>query len=334
MTRIRIRPGLEAADYERHVLHGDGMVWVEKNCYIDVFIELLHALGLEPLAMLGATAEIDFEGDNVTFFKPWHNELRALYGVDVNELNVWRPLLDHAVEHLGAGRFLSTEADSYNLPDTDGTDYHRNHVKTTIILADLDADSRRAGYFHNAAYHELGGEDFDRLFRRDAAATVALPLFAETVRVDRLVQHAPGELARLARELLAFHVSRRPRTNPMEQFRRRFERELPDLQSRGLNHYHAWAFAIVRQTGASLELLAWHLRWLAVQLGEGPLEVAAAGFERSSRAAKTFILKAARAVNTGRPLDAATLFDEMAAGWDDGMTVAAQHLGEPATQPA
>ena len=50
--------------------------WVEKNCYVDVWIELLHALGLEPLAMLAFTVAVDFEGDQWTFFKPSHDDLR------------------------------------------------------------------------------------------------------------------------------------------------------------------------------------------------------------------------------------------------------------------
>jgi len=39
---------------------------------------------------------IDFEGDQWTFFKPPHEDLKALYGIDVQELYVWRPLLEHA----------------------------------------------------------------------------------------------------------------------------------------------------------------------------------------------------------------------------------------------
>jgi len=57
---------------------------------------------LEPRAILPFTVAIDFEGDQWTFFKPPHDELRELYGLDVQEMNVWRPLLEHALEHLGA----------------------------------------------------------------------------------------------------------------------------------------------------------------------------------------------------------------------------------------
>ncbi len=90
-----------------HPLHAEDRIWVEKNCYVDVWIELLHALGLEPLAMLPFIVAIDFEGDHWTFFKPRHDELRVLYGIDVQELNVWRPLIEHVREHVAAGKLVA-----------------------------------------------------------------------------------------------------------------------------------------------------------------------------------------------------------------------------------
>ena len=135
---------------------------MEKNCYVDIWIELLHALGLDPMAMLAFTVAIDFEGDQWTFFKPPHEDLRHLYGIDVQELYVWRPLLDHALEHLAAGKFISTEADAFWLPDTAGTDYRRQHTKTTIMLGAVDADAKRLSYFHNAGILHARGRGFRR----------------------------------------------------------------------------------------------------------------------------------------------------------------------------
>jgi len=312
------------------MLHAEERLWVEKNCYVDVVIELLHALDLEPLAAMGFCAAIDFEGDNFTFFKPSHDELRALFGVDFQELNVWLPLVEHAKHHLCEGKFIGTEADSFHLPDTAGTDYRRNHVKTTIILADLDVEQHRLGYFHNASYHELQGEDFDRLFRIGLPPDpTLLPLFAELVRVDRLVRRPRAELAALARSLLAHHLERRPAVNPVVRFKQRFEKDLGWLQERGLNFYHVWAFATVRQLGAACELLELHIRWLMESgVGEG-LAPAAEAFQRLSAAAKTFILKAARAVTTKRPFDAAAAFDEMAQAWERGMETLVQRIGPP-----
>jgi hypothetical protein len=319
LTALTVIPGLDPAAYPRSVLHADSCVWVEKNCYVDIWIEVLHALGLEPRAVLPFTAAIDFEGDQWTFFKPPHEELRALYGVDVQEMNAWRPLLEHAVEHLAAGKLISTEADAFWMPDTSGTDYRRQHTKSTIVLNDLDLDRQRLGYFHNAGYHVLDGEDFVRTFRLDAAADPAfMPLFAELVRLDRVIRRPTAELASLSLELWKRHLQRRPATNPVRRFQVRFEHDLPNMQEKGLAHYHAWAFGTVRQLGAAFELAALNLQWLNATGATG-LETAAAAFTQLSATSKTFILKGARSVNNRRAFDGAALFDELADAWERGL---------------
>jgi hypothetical protein len=316
MSRVVVLPALEAAGYRRHALHADERVWVEKNCYIDICIEVVHALGLEPLAMLPFVAAIDFEGDQWTFFKPPHDELRELYGLDFQELNVWRPLADHAQEHLAAGKLISTEADAFYLPDTAGTDYQRQHTKTTIVIQDFDLERRRLGYFHNAGYYALEGDDFAHLFRVGVAPDPTfMPLYAEVVRIDRLARRAPDELRALSRALLGKHVARRPGDNPVARFGQRFAADLPWITGEGLAFYHAWAFATVRQLGAAFELAALHLEWL----GDRALAPATLAFSALSQTAKAFILKAARAVNAKRALDARPMFDEMAAAWQAGM---------------
>ncbi|HEX4452915.1 MAG TPA: DUF1839 family protein [Kofleriaceae bacterium] len=307
MARLNVL-GLDAATYARHSLHADDRVWVEKNCYVDIWIELIHAVGCEPLAMLPFTLAIDFEGDQWTFFKPPHDELRDLYGIDCQELNCWRPLLEHAQEHLAAGKVISTEADAWWLPDVAGTDYRRQHTKSTIVVADLDVDARRLGYFHNAGYFTLDGEDFDKTFRLD----LEMPFFAELVRLDRKVVRKPDELRELSRGLLRRHLARCPSENPIAKFAARFARDLPELQAKGLANYHAWAFATVRQLGAACELMARYLEWL----GEDP---AIAHYDAISTGAKSFILKAARAVSSKKPFDASAMFAEWTAAWDNAI---------------
>ena len=39
MTRVSSL-ALDAATYQRSALHAEDLVWVEKNCYVDVWIEL------------------------------------------------------------------------------------------------------------------------------------------------------------------------------------------------------------------------------------------------------------------------------------------------------
>jgi Domain of unknown function (DUF1839) len=327
MTRINALPHLDANNYTRSVLHADNCTWLEKNCYVDIWIEVLHALGLEPRAILPFTVAIDFEGDQWTFFKPPHDELRELYGLDVQELNVWRPLIEHAVEHLGAGRLISTEADAFWLPDTSGTDYRRQHTKSTIVLTDIDVEQQRLGYFHNAGYFQLSGEDFVRTFRigYDPDPTF-MPLFAETVRFERLVKRADAELVGLSRALWRKHLARAPETNPVLRFQQRFERDLASLQERGLAHYHAWAFATTRQLGASFELASTNLRWMQ-GLGQQGLDEPIAAFDLLTGHSKSFILKGARVVNSRKPFDGTAMFGEMSTAWEQGLDALRGQLG-------
>src|SRR5262249_26376650 len=157
-------------------------------------------------------------------FKPSHDEINELYGLDVHELNVWRPLIEHAQEHLASGRMISTESDAYWLPDTSGTDYRTNHVKTTIVLNELDLERKRLGYFHNASYHALEGEDFEKTFRLGVAHDPTfLPLFAEFIRTEGRVKRPEAELAAMSFALWRKHARLIPRANPVRKFQQRFE---------------------------------------------------------------------------------------------------------------
>lgn len=316
---FRALPSVQVDGYLPHSLHAERQVWPEKNCYVDVWIELLHALELEPTAAMGSALAVDFEGDQWTFFKPPLGDLRALYGVNVQELTVWRPLLDHAIEYLAAGKLISTEADAFWLPDTVGTDYRRKHTKTTIILNDVDLDNERLSYFHNASYYSLEGEDFRGLFRFGAPKDSAyLPLYAELIRCDRLERRSSAELAQISTGLLRQALRHRPRTNPMRRFGTHIDNDFAGLQDRGLDEYHAWAFATTRQCGAAFDLSAAHLRWLS-ETGAINALPAAASFEFIAQTCKAMILKAARAVNSGRPLDASAMIEAMAQSWDSAM---------------
>jgi len=300
-------------------LHSEARMWQEKNCYADIWISVLQASGLEPHACLGHVLPVDFDGDQWTFFKPSHDDLYELYGIEVQELTVWRPLLEHAAEHLAAGRLISTESDAWWLPDTAGTDYRRQHTKTTIVLNELDLGARRLGYFHNTGYHFLEGEDFERSFNlAEPTPPGFMPLFAELVKLDRLRRRPAAELRALARARLRTHVERRPASNPFLRFRDRFVVELPRLQERGLDHYHVWAFANTRQAGAAFEVAAQHLRWLAGEPQPAMAEAAAA-FEQIAASMKSFILKGARLVRSGKPAEDTELLEQAAAQWQAGM---------------
>lgn len=328
--RLRVLPEIQAQGYVRSSLHGEDCAWVEKNCYVDLFIELVHALKLEPRAMLPFTLALDFEGDQWTFFKPQHSEMRLLYGIDVQEMSCWRPLIEHAQEHLAAGRLIAVEADAHWMPDTAGTDYRQNHVKTTIMLADLDLARQRLGYFHNAGYYEMEGEDFREIFRLDKGPDPTyLPLFAELVRIDRRVERSPLELAEISRNLIRTYLGHRPADNPILRFAERFGQELPVMHERGLPYYHAWAFNTVRQLGAAFELAAANVAWLGEVEGQSvaaKLAPAVDSFQAISQGNKALILKLARAVNAKRSLDPAEVFGDMAQAWQRGMDCLATEI--------
>ncbi len=322
---VRAFAPLDARTYAPHELHRTERAWIESNCYIDVWIEILHALGLDPYAFLPHVLRVDFEGDQWTFFKPSHEDLFALYGLDVQELNVWRALIENVREQVAAGKLVLSEVDAFYLPDTAGTDYRRQHTKTTIGIQEV-GDST-LGYFHNSSYHVLGDADFVGLFRLDAPIDPSyMPFFAEFVRLDRRKQLESPALVRESVRVLRAHLARRPVRNPVVRFRERFGDDLIWLQREGLATYHAWAFATLRQLGAAFELAARYVHWLSKH-GEQGLAEAEAAFDSISTCAKTLILKTARAVNGKKPLDAVAMLSEGERGWDTGMRVLVERYG-------
>ena len=190
----------DTGSHAPHLLHADDRTWPESNCYVDLSVEVLHALQLDPTAALAFTLGLDFEGDQYTFFKFPLGEIRELYGIDVEELNVWRPLHVHAAEQAALGRFLMPEVDSFYLPDTAGVSYRIEHTKSSIAIDFIDVDARRLRYFHGRGYHELSGDDFVGVFRLDdhAPATGVLPPYTEIAKVDRVTHRSENDLVERA----------------------------------------------------------------------------------------------------------------------------------------
>ncbi|MFZ6656353.1 DUF1839 family protein [Undibacterium sp. TJN19] len=312
-------PGLTASAYQPHALHGADRAWAETNCYIDVWIEVLHAQGLNPLACLPMVFANDFDGDQWTFYKPPHEDLFALYGIDVKELNVWRGLLENASTQLSRGRLVLTETDSFYLPDTAGTDYRTNHVKTTIAIQEIDLPNQRLGYFHNSSYHELQGDDFVQTFHVGMPHDPAfMPLFAEFVRLDHVQKRPEPELAAISAKLLQKYLTRRPVVNPVHLFQPVFLRDVEQLKNEGMAAYHAYAFASLRQLGAGYSLGAHYLRWLQASM-HVDFSLAAAEFESISEITKTLLLKTARAVMGKKAVDLSPLLEQLAGHWQRGM---------------
>jgi len=255
--------GSDPRGYRPHGLHSTDRSYLETNCYADIIIELLHACGYEPLAAFGHLVRMDFEGDQWTFFKPPPEDLERLFGIDIHEMQPYRPLPVQIAEQIALGRTLILELDSWWLPDTASTSYHAEHVKTSVAPDAIDPDAQTMHYFHSAGLFELSGEDYRRIFR-------------------------------------------------IERFGAQLQRELPSLLERGLEDYHAYAFATVRMAGSAFEVAADHAAWL---FGAGAAEVQRAmGAIVDGCKALSFRLARRRA------FDPAPSIEVMAGAWERAMS--------------
>jgi Domain of unknown function (DUF1839) len=316
---------LDPASYVPNTLHTDGRIWTETNCYVDLWIEVLHALHLDPIAGLAFTLSTDFEGDQWTMFKYPTDDLRRLYGITVAELNVWRDLVHHVAEQFSLGHLLTMDADAWFLPDTQGITYGLGHQKTTIMAQMLDLDQRRLGYFHNAAYFELDGDDFNGLFRlQQYADPSALVPYVEAVRLDGPRVRTP-QLADTVAELTGSHLLRRPPTNPLSRFHKQLEADLEWLAREDLETFHRYAFGTCRQCGANAELAATFVDWLQSHHG-GSLAPVIRAFQSIAIGAKSLEFGLARRIR-GRSFDIEGSFAVMETAWDDAMSGLARRYG-------
>lgn len=323
LRRIR---DLDPATYRRHAIHGEGRTWAETNCYVDVVVELLHGLGFEPMAALPFTLRIDFEGDQWTFFKFPHADLLSLYGLDVQEMNPWLELVWHVAEQVERGCPVLVELDSFYLPDTAGTAYKLEHVKSTVAVNEIDVKGRHMGYFHGQGYFHLDGQDFEDIFQiHGLVHQRMLPPYIEQVKIlDRDVPRGrdlvDASLASLGREL-----SLLPARNPFLAFKERFAADLEWLMEEPIETFHIYSFANLRQYGACFELVETYLKWLA-EGGQSGLEEPTECFRGISTTAKSFQFQLARAMARKRELPLEPL-DRMAELWDAGMTPLVERYG-------
>lgn len=302
---------LDPAAYAPHRIHGDERTYSETNCYVDCLVELLHATGLEPDAMLGGAVAVDFELDQWTFFKPTPDELFRLYGIDLHEVQPYRGFPTLIATRLAAGQTVMPEVDSFYLPDVAATAYRTDHVKSTIIAESIDEDARVLRYFHNTGYHELSGEDYDQLFAT-YSGDGHLPTYVELLRLGAGPAPAGDELRAVARGLLADHLARRPAENPFTRFAAQLEADLPALIEGSSADYNAYAFHNPRMVGASMELLAGHVRWLLGESGEH----AAARLDDVVGGSKMLLFRLARQ----RAFDVAGVVGPMAEAYDAAVT--------------
>jgi hypothetical protein len=299
---------LDPATYQPSALHAPTRTFPETNCYVDVCIELLHASGINPASIMAFPLGIQFEGDQWTFFKPRPEELERLHGIDIHEMQLYRPTIDHALEQLRQGRTMIIEVDSFYLPDTAATAYRRAHVKTSIALESLDPQREVLRYFHGPGYWELSGDDFRGLFRlgREFSADV-LPPYVELVRFDAGPRLSGAALKHAAQRMLDAELARRPLRNPWLDFGERLQRDLPALLTGTEENYHAYAFATVRQCGAAFESARTFVDWLS------PGHPAIETLTQQVDGAKALLFKLARR----RPFDPTPTIGSLAQAWQE-----------------
>ncbi|MCP5179531.1 MAG: DUF1839 family protein [Pseudomonadales bacterium] len=303
----------ESLPESRHALHRGGRIWDESNCYLDVVIELLHYLGHEPLAALGITVSTRWEADQWTFCKFNDEDLRRLFGVDIQELNPWDRLLDHVQAQVEVGNTALVEVDSWFLPDTHGSAYRRAHVKTTIGVLSLDTVRESMCYLHGAGRYQLNGEDFTGIWRLSAENDGGLPPYVELVR-QMHTSRAP-DIHEAAIHILKREIDRLPATNPLVDFTESFAARLPEfIRSGDMELFHRYAFATFRQIGACFELLGSHLIWLRDRCSalDGKIAENCNAIASTSR---TFQFQLARALARRRMLDLKPL-EDMASRWE------------------
>jgi len=312
-VKVQLRD-ISPGTYQPHFLHAEDNDWLESNCATDMWIEMLHSLGLDPVAGLAFTTATGFGGDQWTMFTYPDEDLRCLYGIEVHELNVWRPLVEHVEEQISFGNLVSFDVDAFYLPDTRELTYHTTHQKTTVCAQMVDREARRLGYFHNAAYAELGEEDFDDIFlmRADADPVAkAMPPFTDQIRLDTMSPEAATLGTVVAR--LAAHLSRAGSENPVSALAKRLQADTEWLAAHDMADFHRYAFGTCRALGANGQLAAAFVDWLDQREGGGLGEVSAS-FREVSQGAKRIEFMLAR-VAAGRRVDIGQAMAPLEEAW-------------------
>ena len=221
----------------------------------------MHALGLEPLAMLPFVVAHRLRGRSVDVLQAAaRRAARALRPRRAGAQRAGARCSSTRSSTSRAGKLISTEADAFWLPDTAG---HRlpapAHQDDDRASRTSTSSARRLGYFHNAGYYALEGEDFAQTVppRRAARSRRSCRSSPSSCASIAWCTRPPDELRAMSRALLA----QAPRAPAGGQSGRALRRSASRATCRGspsegLAFYHAWAFATVRQLGAAMELAA------------------------------------------------------------------------------
>lgn len=305
--------------YTPHAVHAADRIWTETNCYVDLWVEVLHSLGHDPLPAAACAFSARFDGTQWTFLKFRPEDLLALYGIDVAEMNVWRRPVSHLEDNAAAGLLSTIEVDAYWLPDTAGTGYREKHSKTTIVPNLIDRDAGALEYFHNSGYHVLTGEDFRGVFGLDEAVPV-WPPYVEQVRLEA----APPQCDAFDTIVLR-HLRMRAVSNPVRELGTRVLADVERIRAGGMDVFHPWTFGVLRQCGATAELAADVSLYMDGH-GYPGAGAASVGFRAVAEGAKNVQFRMARAAR-GRDVDPGDQLVAMAAAWEDSMATVVRATG-------
>lgn len=315
---------LNPATYQSHQLHTAERDWSETNCYVDIWIELLHAMKFDPLAALPFTLSIDFEDDQWTFFKFPLSDLRELYGLDVQELAVWKPITEHIDEQLAHKKPVIVELDSFFLPDTIGSAYHAEHVKSSVAITTFDLEYQSMEYFHGQGYYQLAGSDFENIFYlNDQENTKRLPPYVEIVKQRKSTIDNTQELVSTSLNLLDKQIQLMPEINPFIAFKKRFELDFEWLRKTDLEKFHQYSFATFRQFGSCYELAANYFGWLESN-GVSKFQSVKRSFKSISELSKAYQFQLARAMARNKSLDFSPI-SKMSEHWQNAHRHLSQH---------
>lgn len=299
-----------------HAFHADDRSWTETNCYLDLWIEILHFLGHDPLPACSGVLNSWSELGQWSMVKPHYQQLLDLYGIAVEEFNPWRPLAHHLVQFLSRGIGVTIEVDSFALPDTAATDYQTNHVKTSIFPLAVDLQAKTMDYLHNSGRHSLQGTDFDIIFgtgenfQAHPDNHVTLP-YVETVR--RVVEPDRDTFTQRALTNIQQALATRSELTPMADLCAHLEADFQWLTTAGQDNFHAWSFGTLRAAGYCAELSADIADYLiahdvAVQSETSEL------FRKIAEDLKGVQFKAARAAR-GRSVDITPIASQLLQDW-------------------
>lgn len=324
--------------HRQHALHEPSSVWSNTNCYVDIWLELLPLLGLNPSPSLVFAFGTDFVGDQWEFVKVSPTDVRELYGIRVGEYDTWRPLLEHIQLQLSLGNICLVEVDAYFLPDTLGTTYGISHVKTTIAPLVVDPAAKIARYLHNDGLFTLAGADFDGIFGKAAHHGLVPSPYVDLVRCGSIKHLSDNEMSEAATRLLVGYLKAAPQGNPVAALNNHILANTVELANNGMAFFHSFTFATTRQLGISAMFAAEFCRWLATvqpntataaQLATAvnhPLVRAAAAFGVVCSGSKSLQFKLARVAN-GRTSDLGPLMSSIESQWAQGMKAMDEHVG-------